>query len=309
MLTVLIATHNGQRTLPKVLAAYQDLRSPKQGWRMVIVDNASTDETHAILAAHTAALPLSVITTPHRGKNRALNLALERAGITSLMIFTDDDIIPDAGWLVALSEAADRQPGADIFGGSIVPDWPANRPAWIDRLVPLGATYGLTDAHRAEGHALPTEIWGGNMAVRGELFRAGHRFSESVGPAAGQYIMGSEVEFTCRLAAAGHRCWFVPQAVVAHIIRQEQLARDWIIQRAYRLGRHMYHQERPVVARHATWRGMPRWRLRQLVTERAAQAWSRLRRDGEATFRADWEVSFLQGYLSEARAASGGEAA
>lgn len=119
------------------------------------------------------------------------------------------------------------------------------------------------------------------MAVRPQVFAAGYRFNERVGPQAGQYIMGSEVEFTCRLE------------------------RDWIIQRAYRLGRHMYHQERTDGADRAPQLfGSPHWKYRNLLEQylRAATGW--LKRDFDTQFCAAWEISFLHGYLAEGRQTS-----
>jgi len=59
MLTVLIATYNGARTLPRVLTACCQLESPEGGWKLVIVDNASTDQTKEIIASFSQRLPLT----------------------------------------------------------------------------------------------------------------------------------------------------------------------------------------------------------------------------------------------------------
>jgi hypothetical protein len=43
MVTVLLATYNGAETLPKGLNAYCQLQAPRAGWKLVVVDNGSTD--------------------------------------------------------------------------------------------------------------------------------------------------------------------------------------------------------------------------------------------------------------------------
>jgi glycosyltransferase involved in cell wall biosynthesis len=43
MVTVLLATYNGAETLPKALNAYCQLQAPTAGWKLVVVDNGSTD--------------------------------------------------------------------------------------------------------------------------------------------------------------------------------------------------------------------------------------------------------------------------
>lgn len=301
MLTVLLATHNGAGTLPRVLEGYTRLQSPEGGWRLVIVDNASTDATAQLLAQFSPLLPLHAMHTERRGKNIALNLGLGHC-LGELVVLTDDDAVPDADWLVALQRVARQQPSFDTFGGRIDPLWPDDRcPDWIVRLVNLGATFAITPADMVPGPAAAARVWGPNMAIRMRVFESGHRFDEGVGPAAGQYVMGSEVEFTCRIERAGHRAFYAPDARVAHIIRPHQMEPLWIIGRGYRLGRHMFHQERDLIPPDmARFRGAPRWMWRRFLLETLRAGWGHLRRDFDVHFKADWEVSFLRGYLDEA---------
>jgi glycosyltransferase involved in cell wall biosynthesis len=299
MLTVLMATHNGAGTLPRVLDAYRRLQTPPGGYTLIIVDNASTDATAEVLGA-AKDLPLKVLRFAERGKNRALNFALPQV-LGDLVVLTDDDTLPMDDWLCQLSAAARAQPGYDLFGGRILPDWPEPCPEWILRLVNLGATYSVTPEGLQTGPIPADQIWGPNMAVRTKVFEAGHRFNEAVGPAAGQYIMGSETEFSGRVEKAGHKAWFVAEAVVEHIIRPHQMEADWIVQRAYRLGRGWYRHERtlfkpdtPLV------RGVPRWKYREWVGHWLDLARGRLAGNFERSFTARWNLSLMRGYFDEA---------
>lgn len=304
MLTVLMATFNGAGTLPRVLDAYTRLQTPAGGWQLVVADNASTDDTPAVLASHVARLPMVVQRNEDRGKNIALNLALPLCE-GDLVVLTDDDAVPQSDWLCELGAAAAAQPEFDTFGGLIVPLWPNDQcPEWIPRLVNLGATFAVTPEGMTAGPVMAGRVWGPNMAIRRAVFDAGHRFDESVGPSAGQYMMGSEVEFTCRIERAGHRAWYVPTAQVGHIIRPRQLDPQWIIDRGYRLGRHMFHQERGEIgAQVARFRGAPRWMWRRYLQHRLRSTWARLRGSFDDRFTADWEISFLRGYFAEAASA------
>jgi L-malate glycosyltransferase len=299
VITVLMATHNGAPTLPRVLEAYLQLQPPPGGWKLVIVENASSDSTPEVLGAFTTRLPLTVLRTGARGKNLALNLGLG-ALEGDFVVLTDDDAVPRPDWLCALAAASDAQPGFDLFGGTIEPLWPGQPPLWILNHVNLGAVFAVTPAALGTGPVPPTQLWGPNMGVRRRVFDLGHRFDTGIGPQAGAYIMGSEVEFTCRVAAHGHRAWFVADAVVGHIIREQQLNRDWIIQRAYRLGRHMWHQDMPTIAPDAPrLRGVPRWKYRELAEAHLARLLAIAKGDQGARFNADWDIQYLRGYLSE----------
>ncbi len=301
MLTVLMATHNGSATLSRVLESYTQLIAPAGGWRVVVVDNNSTDSTSEILNTYSDKLPLLALYTDKRGKNLALNLGLSHVE-GDLVVLTDDDALADPAWLSTIRNVVDTQTDFDIFGGMILPVWPEGLPDWIPRLVNLGATYAISPPGMQTGPVLAAQIWGPNMAIRAKIFQQGHRFNEGVGPQAGQYMMGSEVEFTCRLEKAGHKAWFTAEAVVGHVIRPNQIDRQWIVQRAYRLGRHMFHQERESWPPETSFfRGAPRWKYRQLVSSRLGSMLGAVVGNFDKKFLADWDISFLQGYLKEAK--------
>ncbi len=234
--TVLFATRNRATALPPVLQCLTRLTPPPGGWRLLIVDNGSTDGTPALLDAYRDRLPLTVLREPRAGKNRALNAALPHLQGT-LIVLTDDDVLPRADWLIRLRQAADAHPQAALFGGTVLPHWSRPRPAWLtEDAVPFSVLYA--QQKHAAGACSCTAIFGPNMAVRRDVFEAGHRFSESVGPDESRrlYAMGGETEFLRRVEAAGYAGWFVPEAVVGHIVRPEQLDEGWILQRAYRYG-------------------------------------------------------------------------
>lgn len=300
MLTVLLATHNGASVLPRTMEAFKEMSAPPGGHLIVVVDNASTDGTDNILQRLSVDVPLKIVRTERRGKNYALNIGLEHVE-GDLIVFTDDDVLPCPDWLCHLDQAARENPSFDLFGGRIVPNWPGPCPPWINEIVNLGATYGITPTGIETGAVKAERIWGANMAVRRRVFDLGYRFNEAVGPASGQYIMGSETEFCQRLEDAGFRAWFVADAVVEHIIRENQMKPDWIIQRAYRLGRGWFLQERPLFTKETKMLfGIPRWKYREWTEHWLMLLRGKLRGDFNSIFRARWELSLMRGYFDEA---------
>ena len=303
LLTVLMATCNGERTLPQVLDGYCRLQAPRQAWQLVIVENGSTDGTGALVGDYLDRLPLHLLRSPHKGKNAALNLAVEwalrHAGGEHLFIFTDDDATPAPDWLRQWELCASAHPEYAVFGGAIEPDWAAPPPEWLPRLTPTGLTFGLTAADLADGPVFPGLVWGANMAIRQAIFAAGYRYDTSIGPNGGAYAMGSETELTRRLALAGHAAWFCPHARVAHHIRKHQLELAYVLDKAQRFGRGQYRQDRPGTFPELL--GVPRWMLARLAREAAGYLRARLLGDADALFRHRWEIAYLRGYLFEAR--------
>jgi glycosyltransferase involved in cell wall biosynthesis len=174
-----MTTYNGEKTLPRVLDAYCALEPPDGGWKLCAVDNASTDATAQILRSYVGRLPLTCLSESRRGQNCARNSALGAVS-GDLVVFSDDDAIPKRDWLAQLRRAADANPGFAIFGGTILPRWESEPEEWILRCVPPGR---LRPDGPGMGRGLirPSWVFSPNMAIRAEVFRAGHRFERSSG--------------------------------------------------------------------------------------------------------------------------------
>lgn len=299
MLTVLIATHNGARTLPEVLEAYCRLRPPDGGWKLVIIDNASTDDTGSVVRAYSGRLPLCFLRVDAPGQNLARNRGLA-AVEGDLVVFSDDDAVARPGWLARMRSAADAHREFGLFGGEVVPRWEIPPEPWFLEAVPLAPCFAVTDPAWEEGPIKSDFVFSPNMAIRSELFRAGYRFDESIGPRPGSYAMGSETELTRRLSAAGVRAWHVRGATVEHIVRAHQMCPKWILERAVRYGRGSFRwppagPESPPEERSAAVR-----LLRGITASSVRIAAAEWRGDRAKAFRLRWDRNRLAGYLAEA---------
>ena len=57
-LTILFSTRNGEKVLPRTLSAYVGLRQPSVSWKLIIVDNGSSNSTPEILKSFQEKLPI-----------------------------------------------------------------------------------------------------------------------------------------------------------------------------------------------------------------------------------------------------------
>jgi glycosyltransferase involved in cell wall biosynthesis len=300
MLTVLLATRNGSRTLTGVLDAFARVHTPSSGWKLVVVDNGSTDRTREIIESYRTVLPLTYLFEGSLGKNVALNTGLTHLD-GDLVVFTDDDVFPRPDWLIQLRAAADDQPSYSMFGGVILPRWEVPPPPWVT-WVPPAPVYSLTDSRLREGPVDPGFLYGPNMAIRAGVLNRGTRFDTSIGPCGADYPMGSESELLQRLKRQGHKAWHVQKAVVEHFIRDHQIDKSWVLRRAIRFGRGQLQLLRAAEpAAVPSWLGVPpRYFLRMLKRWiRIAAAW--IKSDEQQLLMARWELNYLWGHVLEAR--------
>lgn len=309
MLTVLLATRNGAAVLRDTLEAFCRVQPPSSGWKMVVVDNGSTDETLAVLASFENRLPLQTLSEPRGGKNSALNAGLEFLE-GDLTVLTDDDTFPHPGWLVALRNASDAHPEYSVFGGAIVARWAFAPPPWVQWLPEKGPVYGLTGELIREGPVSSALVFGANMAIRTAVFQSGMRFDPLIGPRSTSYAMGSETRLTQLLARQGHMCWHVPGAVVEHFIRDYQISPSWALNRTIKYGRGRFRlresEQRPEGL--SAWFDGPQflgvpWKVfRGMAWESIRAIAAVLTRNERVLFIARWKLHFFWGSMIEARA-------
>lgn len=296
---MLLSTRNGAHTLPRLLQALAVVDIPKGGWHLVVVDNGSTDTTERILRQAQGALPLEIVTEPRPGKNVALNRGLAEAR-GDLLVLTDDDVIPSRGWLTSIRRAADERLEASVFGGPLLPEWELSPEDWHLTWVPHGPTYALQEAGE-DGQIPMRAVFGGNMAVRWDVFERGHRFNESIGPQGVDYPMGSETEFLLRLEGLGYVARHVPDAIVRHVIRPHQMTMAWAFARAERFGRGQFRLEGDSSV---TLFGVPRWVFREFPRLLLREAFSTIARNDRGRFDARWRRRFVIGWSREARSSN-----
>lgn len=239
-LLMVMAVYNSQDVLPEVLEAYCAQPRFDGAWAIAIIDNASTDRTPQILDEFAGRLPILRYYAAQPGRSAALNTALDAVRpFADLYVFTDDDAVPQPGFLAAWDRARRERPASVLFGGAVRPKFRSPPPAWLLRFRQRFAElYTLLDPAEVNA-AKAFEPFGPNMAVRGSVISAGLRYFEGIGPDHTRrlYPMGSESDFNRRVVqATGARPEFVADAVVDHLVRPWQMTRAYVRDRAFRHG-------------------------------------------------------------------------
>lgn len=261
-ISVIFSTFKRPKLLEETLNSFLSLQMKNLSWEIILVDNAGDRETEIVANKFTEILPLRFITVTKRGKNNALNRAIQEAQ-GKLFVFTDDDVIFDPNWLTEIWEGANRWPGNNVFGGKILPKFPEGQVPPFDHPFLSGAL-AIADYDIPEGIYPAHRVWGPNMAVRGFLFKEGWKFNTAIGPdGSSTYVPGSEVEFTNRLEKAGNPAVYLPKSSVKHQIRSEQLDIKWLYGRAFRFGLEFSHEEEK--SNLSMLFGVPRYLMRRIV--------------------------------------------
>lgn len=219
MLTVAICTHDRAEALRTALASLAAQQGVSEGWELLVVANACTDGTPAVLQEFATLLPLRSIDEPRTGLSQARNRALAEARGDTL-IFTDDDVELDRAWLGAYVRAESAFVDAEFFGGRVIARWDERPPRWFrqESLALLGGVFvhqdlGETNRWLEAGDPLPI---GASFGLRRRLWERLGPFRSDLGVSGKQQGRGEETEFLTRAVAAGARGVYVGESRCWH---------------------------------------------------------------------------------------------
>jgi len=225
-ISVAICTFNRAESLRRTLDSVAAMRVPSEvAWEVLIVNNNSTDHTDDVISAFTGRLPVRREFEPRPGKSNALNRAIDVAK-GDYILWTDDDVVVDTGWLAAYVEAFRRWPKAVVFGGRITPKYEVPAEKWvIESEAVLVGPYAIRDfgdqvmplSAEDEDH-FP---FGANWAVRAAEQRA-FRYDPELGPVPNRVRNHEETDLIHRLLASGATGYWIPEAMVEHCIGRDR---------------------------------------------------------------------------------------
>jgi GT2 family glycosyltransferase len=212
LISVVICTHNGSRTIRECLEGVARLDYPN--FEVIVVDDGSTDGTPDVVGAYDVRL----IRTKNCGLSSARNTGMQAAA-GEIIAYLDDDAYPDAHWLQYLAATFLTTNHAGIGGPNLAP--PVDGPiAHCVANAPGGPVHVLLSDREAE------HIPGCNMAFRKASL-------EAIGGFDPQFrVAGDDVDVCWRLQQCGWTLGFHPAAMVWHH-RRNSVRAYWKQQRGY----------------------------------------------------------------------------
>lgn len=238
-LTVVIPTFNRAPVLRVTLEAMSRVRLENRSVEILVIDNACTDDTPAVLRQFSDRLPIRWSRERVPGKSNALNHALRDSALGDIVVFTDDDVTPDLSWFETIMATCQRWPTHSVFGGRIDPAWPSAvpKPFWAADKTIQSIAFSAHHVSDQEGpYPERLEPFGPNFWVRRSAL-AGVAFRTDLGPHPTRRTLGDESEFLRQLRRRGCTPIYSPSARVVHRIEPERTTEAAIYRRVFQSGR------------------------------------------------------------------------
>ena len=212
--SVVVCTHNRAELLAEALASLVAQTLDPTTYEVIVVDNASTDGTRAVVEGCSSRLPQVRYCLEERlGVSHARNRGwVEARG--DYVGYLDDDARATPEWLdVAVQTIADKAPAA--FGGPVLPFHTDPKPRWYKDRYEL-RTRGETARALGPGEHLS----GANLFFRRAILEALGGFDPALGVVGRRVAYGEETALQVRIRAEmpGEIIHYEPRLCVDHLV-------------------------------------------------------------------------------------------
>ena len=233
LLSVVVCTYNRCDLLKGALESLQNQSVAPEDFEVLIIDNASTDDTKAVSTSYVSRNQnFRYFYETKKGASSARNRGCQEArGL--FVAFIDDDGRADEFWIqVYLKLIQTLNPRPLILGGPIYPFYLGRKPDWfLDKyeIRNLGVK-GYIDLDTM------VNISGSNMVLELMLIRQLGGFDPALGPHGEKFMLGEETELLERVAHISNQdivAYYEPDAIVYHAVPPEKYTVAYRLHRAY----------------------------------------------------------------------------
>lgn len=253
MFTLMTCTYNHAALLRLTLSKMLELDGLDQYVETIlVVDNASTDETPAVVREFAEKNPLvRYLREPRQGVTYARQHAADLS--TPWLIFVDDDNLLSKNYLVRAAELIAGNPDVGVINGAgIAAPLPGEQFTTEEqqRLFAVAAYLACShpgaDSFRAGMKSMATVPYGAGVILRVEPLK---RFSDrgwtkNVGRSGSALTSGEDGEIIVSVLQEGYQYLYDYEMYFYHLMPKERLQEDYL-SRLYRgIGHGMYHYHR-----------------------------------------------------------------
>lgn len=272
-------------------------------WEVVLVDNASTDDTAAVIDRFRDRLPIRAFVEPTLGVSAGRNRAVDEAR-GAYILWIDDDALVSPRWLAIFLDAFARWPEASLLGGPIDVAFDGPLPDLFARVLPeIAGIYAQRDLgpEPIVLPALESMLPFGTNYVTKTVDQRRFRYDPALGRHPDFPARGSEeTDLMLSMLESGLLGRWVPDAKVTHLKSVDRATLAFIGAHSWDYGR--YRATRFPAAAGAHVAGAPWAAWQRVLRESRRYAMERIRRPPEVWIHAFVQRHEALGALSAYRA-------
>lgn len=233
VISIVIATYNRSEYIKRSLKALANQSLDQRLFEVIIVDNASTDNTQEVVKANNQCIKnLHYIYEIKQGLNEARNTGLRKSG-GKFVAYIDDDAVPHKQWAKKILEAfttVNPQPG--VVGGPTLPVWEGEKPVWL--IPKFERALSMIDYGDEKRFLKGKEfLVGANMIFLKTALEGVGGFMLGLGRIKNKLLSGEDTAAIEKIKRLGYEVYYDPEIAVDHYVASSRLSRHWFIERYY----------------------------------------------------------------------------
>lgn len=293
-ISLVVPTYNRARQLADALPTFlkQSLASDK--YEVLLVDNNSTDDTRTIIERIFRNYPVAwrYVHESKQGLHHARNRGIREAR-GDIIVFGDDDIIADRGWLEHLLHEFEIDPQVGIVGGCVLPIWSELPPSWVFDYgtEKIHAVFAYLDHGEARLELDRSYVIGCNFAVRRTVAQLVGGSPPDTFPANLRRLSGSgESGMVDRARSLGFKVVYTPGAIVKHHVDASRMTLSYFVDR---------HRRWAIENAFSTFRQSGKWGASKTLVRGALSRIAHLAKTSRTVRRRDFYVAVQLAYAFE----------
>ena len=238
LISVILCTYNRDKYIYNVLKSVAENDLPHDQYEIVLVNNNSTDHTEQECQRFQADYPdirFRYCVETNQGLSYARNRGI-RESQGDLLAYVDDDATVNREYLRTYADFFAATPDAVAAGGPILPRYETEEPSWMSHYTRQLITGKLYLGDKPRPFARGAYPGGGNSCYRKSVFDTIGLFNVELGRKGNSLIGAEEKDLYDKMTTRGMRFYYLPTAILYHIIPPQKLTQDYFDRLTHGIG-------------------------------------------------------------------------
>ena len=238
-ISVIICTYNRDKYIYNVLKSIAENTLSRDKYEIVLVNNNSTDSTETEcnrFCTDYSDVKFRYFIETNQGLSYARNRGIQEAE-GNVVVYVDDDATINKEYLQTYYDFFDKDDNIEAAGGPILPVYETEEPKWMSHYTRQLITGKLYIGNKTKEFPKGAFPGGGNAAYRKRVFDKVGLFNVDLGRKGNSLIGAEEKDLFDKMTAQGIKFFYLPNAILYHIIPTTKLTEEHFKKLTYSIGK------------------------------------------------------------------------